>query len=108
MVSMILQRRESRSRAAPAGRAEPRTSIQNFEREVARHNQDDALVGGGDDVEEQLGTDLGSEDVAHLVKREEIELGQLAPQPEERPFVSCLDEKESPARWCRRTGPGRP
>ncbi len=62
-----------------------------LEGQVRGHDQTGALVSGRDDVEEQLGADLGGGHVAQLVEDEEVELGQLALEPEERALVSRLD-----------------
>jgi hypothetical protein len=64
-----------------------------IERQVGRDHQAGPLVGGGDDVEQQLGPDLGGRDVAQLVEHQQVELPQAGPQPEEGAFVPRLDEQ---------------
>jgi hypothetical protein len=63
-----------------------------FERQVGRDDQAGAFVGGGDDIEEQFGTDFGRRHVAELVEDEQVELRELGLEPQEGAFVSGFDE----------------
>jgi hypothetical protein len=54
-----------------------------FEREVGGDDHAGAFVGGRDDIEEELGADLGGWDVAEFVEDEQVELGELGLEAEE-------------------------
>ena len=63
-----------------------------LEGQIARDDQARALIGGRDDVEEQLGTDLGGRDVAQFVQHEQVQPRELGLQAQEAPLVPRLDE----------------
>jgi len=88
--------------AAAVGEPVERCSGQTFgaehfgprlERQIGRHDQAGALVGGRDDVEEQLGTDLGRWHVAQLIEDKQVEFGKLSLEAQKAPFVPGLDER---------------
>ena len=58
-----------------------------IERQVGRDHEAGPLVGGGDDVEQQLGPHLGGRDVAEFIQHQEVELPQAGPQAE-REYVA--------------------
>ncbi len=54
-----------------------------FERQVGGHNQAVPIVGGGDDIEQQLRPSLADGDVAGFVEDHEVELVQRLPLAEQ-------------------------
>ena len=63
-----------------------------LERQVGGDDQAEAFVGAADDLEEQLGADLGEGDVAELVQDEQLATFELGEEPLRGPLLPRLEQ----------------